>query len=64
MKTPFKGTHGHIAVRTNDVERAVEYLKTKGYDVDLETARYKDDKMTFVYLKGEFGGFAIHLLQK
>ena len=64
MKTPFKGEHGHIAIRTNDVEKAVEMLKNKGYDVDLDTARYKDGKMTFVYLKDEFAGFAIHLLQK
>jgi 2-dehydro-3-deoxyphosphogluconate aldolase/(4S)-4-hydroxy-2-oxoglutarate aldolase len=32
--------------------------------VDVETAKYKGDRMIAVYLKGEIGGFAVHLLQK
>jgi 2-dehydro-3-deoxyphosphogluconate aldolase/(4S)-4-hydroxy-2-oxoglutarate aldolase len=30
----------------------------------MDTAKYKDGKMMTVYLKGELGGFAVHLLQK
>jgi 2-dehydro-3-deoxyphosphogluconate aldolase/(4S)-4-hydroxy-2-oxoglutarate aldolase len=30
----------------------------------METAKYKGDSMVAVYLNDEFGGFAIHLLQK
>ena len=28
------------------------------------TAKYKGERMTAIYLKEEFGGFAVHLLQK
>ena len=30
----------------------------------METAKYKGERMTAVYLKDEIGGFAVHLLQK
>ena len=32
--------------------------------LDEATAKYKGEKMVAVYLKQEFGGFAVHLLQK
>lgn len=64
MKTPFKGANGHIAVKTNSVLRAVNYLETQGVEFDKDSAKYKGDKMTAIYLKNEIGGFAIHLLQK
>ncbi len=64
MKEPYLGACGHIAVRTNSVSRAVADLEKRGFSVDEGTAKFKGDKMTAVYLKQEFGGFAIHLLQK
>lgn len=63
-KQVFPGKNGHIAVRTNSIERAIEDLKKKGFSVDMETAKYKGDKMIAVYLTADFGGFAVHLLQK
>ena len=30
----------------------------------MESAKYKGERMTSVYLKDEIGGFAVHLLQK
>ena len=39
-------------------------LEKRGFVVDPETAKYKGDRMIAVYLKDEFGGFAVHLLQK
>ena len=64
MKTPFKGTNGHIAIRTNYIERAVNYMSTV-LGVEFEEPK-KDDKGKYkaIYLKEEVGGFAIHLLQK
>ena len=64
MKTPFKGTHGHIAIRTNYIERAVNYLSTV-LGVEFEEPK-KDEKGKYkaIYLKEEIGGFAIHLMQK
>ena len=64
MKKPYLGENGHIAVGTSDIEKAVEYLKENGVEVDMETAKYKNDKLTAVYIKEEIGGFAVHLVQK
>lgn len=64
VKTLYLGAKGHIAVRTNNVERAVVYLEKKGFSVNHESAKSKNGRMSSVYLKGEIGGFAVHLLQK
>lgn len=62
--TKYPGVCGHLAVRTNSISRAIHYLKQRGFEIDMDTAKYKGDKMIAVYLKDEFGGFAVHLLQK
>lgn len=64
-KSKGLGANGHIAIVTNSITRAVAYLERQGVAVDMNTAR-KDAAGVYaaVYLKGEFGGFAIHLLQK
>lgn len=64
MKEPYLGACGHIAVRTNSIPRAAAELSRKGFALDMDTAKYKGDQLAAVYLKQEFGGFAIHLLQK
>jgi 2-dehydro-3-deoxyphosphogluconate aldolase/(4S)-4-hydroxy-2-oxoglutarate aldolase len=64
MKEPYLGTHGHIAIRTNNILRAAGYLAGMGFSSDSKTAKYKNGKMIAMYLTGEVGGFAIHLLQK
>ncbi len=65
MKMPFLGKNGHIALRTEDLEGAVEELKSKGYGFKMDTAAYTEDgKLKNIYLDDEFGGFAIHLMQK
>lgn len=51
-------------VNTNSIKRAIYYLGLRGFEADMETAKYKGDRMIAVYLKDEFGGFAVHLLQK
>ena len=58
------GAMGHIAIRTNSIDRAVYYLEQRGYEVDWSTRKGPEDKTIAVYLKSEFGGFAVHLLQK
>lgn len=64
MKSDYLGKNGHIAIRTNRINAAVAELEKRGYTVEPETAKYKGEKMIAVYLKKEFGGFAVHLLQK
>lgn len=64
MNSNYLGTNGHIAIRTNSVERAVADLEARGFRADMDTAKYKGEKMVAVYLRQEIGGFAFHLLQK
>lgn len=65
MKTPYFGTHGHIALSTLNAERAVAFLARKGIGTRPETEkRDKDGALTFVYLDREIGGFALHLAQR
>ena len=65
MKAPFLGTNGHIAMRTADLAAAVEELKGKGFTFNMDTAAYTEDgAIKNVYLDGEYGGFAIHIMQK
>lgn len=64
LKSPFLGEHGHIAIKTNSIMRAINYLESKGYTLNEETARYKEDAIVSIYLNDSISGFAIHLLQK
>lgn len=65
MKEPFLGANGHVAMATPDLDAAVEELKEKGFSFNMSTAAYDEaGKLKNVYLDGEFGGFAIHILRK
>ena len=64
IKNKYLGEHGHIAIATNDIHRAITYLKMKGISILPETAKEKEGKLKAVYLNQEISGFAIHLLQK
>lgn len=65
MKRPFLGTHGHIAIATHSVARAIFHLGLQGVTFDESTLK-TDAKGNpkAIYLKDEFGGFAVHLVQK
>jgi 2-dehydro-3-deoxyphosphogluconate aldolase/(4S)-4-hydroxy-2-oxoglutarate aldolase len=65
MKKPYLGEKGHIAIKTNYIDRAVAYLESKGFEFDMDTAKL-DGKgnLVAVYMKDDFGGFALHLVQK
>ena len=59
-----RGSMGHIAIRTNYIERAINYMRTVlGADFEEPILR-PDGKINAIYLKEEIGGFAVHLLQK
>lgn len=64
IKNRYLGKHGHIAIATNDIHRAITYLKMKNISILPETAKEKEGKLKAVYLDQEVSGFAIHLLQK
>ena len=65
MKSPYLGKNGHIAIKTNYADRAVHYLENLGIEFIEETKKYDENgHLKFAYFKEEFGGFAVHLLQK
>ncbi len=63
MKSPFLGARGHLAIRCNDVERAVARFAGMGIAVKTETAKMEKGRIKAVYLDIELGGFAVHLLR-
>ena len=63
MNAKGRGTMGHIAVKTSNVERAVYHLTRRGVRFDETTARRdKNGNLTFIYLADEIAGFAYHLV--
>ena len=64
-KAPGRGANGHIAIATNNVDRAMYHLGRKGVQFD-ESSRKMDAKgnTKAIYLKDELCGFALHLVQK
>ena len=64
-KVKFPGANGHVAIRTNSVERAMFHLEMRGAKFDPDSAK-RDEKgnIKTIYLAEEFGGFAFHLVQK
>lgn len=62
MKSPFLGQKGHIAIKTNSIERAIAYLSEMGIVFNESTRKTSPRGETkTIYLEGEIGGFAIHL---
>ncbi len=64
MKKKYLGKHGHIAIATNDIQRAISYLNRKGINTLKETAKESNGKIKAIYLDLDISGFAIHLMQK
>lgn len=64
MKEKYLGEHGHIAIVTNNILRAIFYLKRKGISILPDTVKEFDGKLKAVYLDMDVSGFAIHLIQK
>lgn len=65
MKTPYLGEKGHIAIGTNDIERAIYHMELQGIKFLEDTKKYnaKGD-LVAIYLEEQMGGFAFHLVQK
>jgi 2-dehydro-3-deoxyphosphogluconate aldolase/(4S)-4-hydroxy-2-oxoglutarate aldolase len=63
LKRQYLGTHGHIAIATNFIERAIAHLALRGISIKPETKNMQDGKLSTVYLDLEIEGFAIHLFQ-
>ena len=64
MKFMGMGKCGHIALSVTDVDRAVTFFTSQGFEFDMDSATYSDDgKRKFIYFKDEVGGFAVHLVK-
>lgn len=63
MKKPGRGKNGHIAIATNNVDRAIYHLSRRGVKFDLDSKNVKNGKTIACYLADEVGGFAIHLVK-
>ena len=63
MKSPYYGKHGHIAIRSSQMERAVDYLKSKGVAMHDGSAKFDEKGLIAIYLEREIAGFAVHLLR-
>ncbi len=65
MKQPYLGDNGHLAIATHSVDRAIYHLGRQGVEFD-ESTRKTDAKgnTKAIYIKGQIGGFAIHLVKK
>lgn len=59
MKSPFVGKHGHLAIQTDNMERAIYYFEKRGYKLKEPTSDAKG--MVACYFEDEIGGFAFHL---
>jgi 2-dehydro-3-deoxyphosphogluconate aldolase/(4S)-4-hydroxy-2-oxoglutarate aldolase len=65
LKAPGQGRNGHIGIETVNVVKAAAFLSRMGVEFKSETARTDaGGDWTFVYLKEEIAGFAVHLVQK
>ena len=65
MKHPCPGKHGHIAIGTNSVDRAIYHLSLQGVTFDESTRKTDGAGRTrAIYLDGEVGDFALQLIQK
>ncbi|MCR5684434.1 MAG: bifunctional 4-hydroxy-2-oxoglutarate aldolase/2-dehydro-3-deoxy-phosphogluconate aldolase [Lachnospiraceae bacterium] len=64
-KVKFPGANGHVAIKTNSIDRAMFHLEMRGAKFDMDSAK-KDEKgnIKAIYLTEEFGGLAFHLVQK
>lgn len=64
LKKIAMGTHGHIAIATNSIERAVFQLERRGAVFNHEMAGKDATGHEYIFFRDEIAGFSVHLLQK
>lgn len=63
MKFKGVGAHGHIAIKTTNVDRLVYHLSKRGIEFDMDSAKYNEDgSLKFIYMKEHVGGFGVHFV--
>lgn len=64
MKGQGRGTHGHIAIKCSNTERAVYHLEQRGIKFDPSSAKVANGRRIFIYMADEVAGFALHLVER
>ena len=65
MKGCGRGSRGHIAFSTADMDGAIEWLRAKGIAFHEETVkRNAEGNYGAVYIQSEICGFTIHLVER
>lgn len=65
MKGKGPGTMGHMAIGTNNIERAMAFLARGGVEFNMDSANPKTGgPLKAIYLKDEIAGFGVHLLRR
>lgn len=65
MKEPYRAPNGHVAIRVNDLSRAMAYFTRKGFEFDPSTMKTNaKGQNVAIYFKEPIGGFSWHLVQK
>ncbi len=64
MKSTTPGVLGHVAIRTNNIHRAVAFLEKRGYAMDPSKQKEVRGKTVPIYLEAKVEGFGIQLMQK
>lgn len=63
-RRPFPGKNGHIALGVDSIEEAEAYFSSIGHPfVESTIKRNSEGLINAVYVEGDFGGFAVHLLK-
>jgi len=60
-KEKYRGEHGHIGFRTNDIVRSVFYFSKAGFEFEEGSERYYKGGLHVIYFKERWGNFAWHL---
>lgn len=63
MKSPFRGTKGHLGFKCWNIERSAAYLAKFGFTMVPETVKTEKGRITVAYFDREIGGFAVHLVR-
>lgn len=64
LKKTAMGAHGHIAIATNSVERAVFQLERRGAAFNHDMAGKDSTGHEYIFFRDEIAGFGVHLVQK
>lgn len=65
MKYMGVGKCGHIGLSVTNVERAIRFFESQGYEFDESSMTFDAaGKPKFIYFKEEIGGFGVHLVNR